>query len=409
MATNSDTAGGPPQPAGSLSPVERACTKDTVVFRPQGIPRIAQAFLSTKPGVRRSDVTSFLRQLIMLLEAGTPILKSLKTLAERSGRASSRRERRSRAATRDLIADITQYVEGGNPLWQAFDRHARHFDSVFVNLVKASEASGTLVTVLQRMVKYREERELLGKRVRGAMIYPVILVVACFGVMLLLTKLVVPEFEAMFERAKLEIPAATEWFLRTSNLFSSYWWVPIAAVVLLWLLYSFWYVRNPLRRLRADRIKLHLPVVGPIVHKNAIVELTRTMSLLLRSGLSMMATLELTRDAIHNRAVAEVLQALRNSIEKGEGMEAPLRAAAPTIPDEVGDMFITGEESGRVDAVADQVADLYEQEVQIAVESLGEALQPIFTVVVGLVVLVLFASLFYPLVTMIEQLSSASM
>lgn len=347
--------------------------------------------------VRHADVTVFLRQLIMLLEAGTPILKSLKALSQRG----------NNAALRAMVADIAQYVEAGNPLWQCFDRMPRYFDEVFVNLIKASEASGTLVTVLRRLVDYRENRELLRKRVRGAMAYPVVLVLVCVGVMLLITKFVVPEFKAMFEQQSIEIPAATEWFMWGADLFGTWWWTPIAVIVALWAVYRFWFIRNEVRRLAADRFKIKIPIIGPILHKNAIVEMTRTMSLLLRSGLSMMSTLNLTRKAIHNRAVAESLQGLRDSVEQGGGLEAPLRAASDVIPHVVADMFVTGEESGRVDAVAEQIADVYEEEVKIAVTSLGEILQPVFTILIGAVVVCLFIALFYPIVSMIESITAA--
>lgn len=348
--------------------------------------------------VRSADVTSFLRQLIMLLEAGTPLLKALRSLSQRG----------DRMAVRALVGDIALYVEAGNPLWQAFDRHPRYFDSVFVNLIKASEASGTLTTVLRRSVDYRQSREILMKRVRGAMVYPILLVAACLGVVLLLTNLVVPQFVEMFERANLEVPPATQIFLNAVDFFNAYWWVPVAVVFGLFVIYKAWYVRSPVRRLTADYVKIRIPIVGPIMHKNALVEMMRTMSLLLRSGLSMMSTLDLTRNAIHNLAVASTLQAIRDHIEAGGGLEEPLRHARRVIPDVVTDMLVTGEEAGRVDAVAEQVANVYEEEVEIAVNTLGETLQPIFTIFIGAIVLILFAALFLPIIGMIQQLGNAS-
>lgn len=346
--------------------------------------------------VRTADVTVFLRQLIMMLDAGMPILRSLKTLSKRG----------ERAAQRALVADIAGYVEQGNTLWQAFDRHPRYFDSVFVNLIKASEASGTLTTVLRRMVEYRERRELMIKRVRGAMIYPVMLVLACVGVLWLLTALVVPQFEDMFAKANLKIPPYTQAFLDGSHYVAHYMWVPFAVVIVLAIVYNFWWVRSPLRRLTSDRLKLKIPVVGKILHKNAIVEMTRTMALLMRSGLSMMATLELTRAAIHNSAVADSIQGIRDSVEQGGGLEEPMRRAHKVIPPVVTDMFVTGEETGRVDAIAEQIAVIYEEEVNIAVNTIGELLQPIFTVVIGVAVMALFFCLFFPLVSMMEKMSS---
>ena len=402
MASNAENSGSGPKrvkrsPRKKVSTTEAAPVKDDIIIRSNDVPTSQSAALFQRGNVRHVDVTNFLRQLIMLLEAGTPLLRSLKTLTMRGERAS----------TRALVSDIAEYVETGNPLWQAFDRHPRYFDTVFVNLIKASEASGTLVTVLRRLVDYREDRELLRKRVRSAMIYPVILILACFGVLLLLTNIVVPQFQEMFARSNLTIPPITQKFLSVSNFFQVWWWAPLAVIVALILVYRMWYIKNPVRRLNADRIKLHIPIVGPIIHKNAIVELTRTMSLLLRSGLSMMSTLDLTRNAIHNRAVAHSLQGVRDSVEVGGGLETPLREAVGIIPAVVTDMFVTGEESGAVDQVAEQIADVYEEEVKISVGGLGEALQPVFTLVVGMAVLLLFVALFLPLIGMLDSLGSA--
>jgi type II secretory pathway component PulF len=355
------------------------------------------ALAVTTGRVSERRVIDFLRQLIMLLRAGTPILRSLQTLSKRT----------SSAGTRALIADITQYVEAGNPLWQAFDRHNRYFDRVFVNLIKASEASGTLVTVLGRVVTYRSEQAMMRKRVRGAMIYPFVLVVACVGVMLLLTKFVIPEFKDIFEKANIETPAITQAIFKVSDFVGNYWWVPIPVLLLLFVGYKFGVSNSPLMRYYADSIKIRIPIVGSIIKKSALVELTRTLALLIRSGVPMMATLELTRSAITNRRIADCLQGVRDSIERGGGMEGPLRKSAPAIPHVMTDMIVTGEESGKVDEICEQIADIYEEEVEIETRSLGEALQPLFTVIVGIGVMILFVSLFLPLITSLDQIADS--
>lgn len=347
--------------------------------------------------VSERRVIDFLRQLIMLLRAGTPILRSLQTLSKRT----------SSASTRALISDITQYVEAGNPLWQAFDRHNKYFDRVFVNLIKASEASGTLVTVLGRVVTYRSEQAMMRKRVRGAMIYPFVLVVVCVLVMLLLTKFVIPEFKDIFEKANIPTPPMTQGIFRVSEFVGTWWWLPFPVILVLYIAYKLGVNNSPLMRYYADAIKIRIPIVGSIVKKSALVELTRTLALLIRSGVPMMATLELTRSAITNRRIADCLQGVRDSIERGGGMEGPLRKSAPAIPHVMTDMIVTGEESGKVDEVCEQIADIYEEEVEIETRSLGEALQPIFTVIVGIGVMILFVSLFLPLITSLDQLAGS--
>lgn len=344
---------------------------------------------------RSSDVTAFLRQLIMLLEAGTPILKSLKTLSNRG-----------RQGVRSLVSDICQYVEAGNPLWQAFERYPRHFDPVFVNNVKASEASGTLITVLNRLVTYRERRAILDKRVRGAMLYPVILLLMCFGVLLVITKYVIPSFKDMFDKMDITLPTFTTNFIAMSDFVGRYWWVGVIGLIVLYAFYKLVLMQHPLWRLRVDRVKLMIPILGPIVQQNAIVELTRTLALLLRSGLSIMVTLDLVRSAIYNKAVAHTLEAVRDSVERGGGFEQPLRDVDRIIPPIVTDMLVTGEESGSLDSIAEQVADTYEEEVNIKISTLGDALIPIVVVIIGLVVLMLAFAMGAPLLKLMDSLNA---
>jgi type II secretory pathway component PulF len=194
--------------------------------------------------------------------------------------------------------------------------------------------------------------------------------------------------------------------MRGANAVALFWWVPVVVVIGLVIVYKLWYVQNPLRRITADRIKLSIPIIGPILVKNSIVEFSRTLSLLLKSGLSMMATLELVRNAIHNRAFAQTIQAMRDSVERGSGLEQPLREASAIIPPVVTDMLVTGEESGRLDNIAEQIANTYEEEVNISISTLGEALQPILTIFLGVIVILLMLSVFLPMMTMVTQLGA---
>ncbi len=353
--------------------------------------------------IREHDITDILRQLIMLLDAGTPLLKSLQILSQRS----------ERPRIRALVADICSYVESGNALWQAFERHPHQFDPVFVNLVKASEASGTLTTVLKRLIVYRERREMLSRRMKGALWYPVVLVVVCCLVLLLIAKVVVPQFQDIF--TKLDIAGQLPWY--TTTLIStvetlSSWKVvvpAIAIVVILFFVYKAMVRVSPLWRVRADRWKMRLPKIGhSIVRKRAVVDFTHSLSLLLRSGLSMMVTLDLVRNVIHNKAMAQALQGVRDSVERGEGIEEPMRAAKGIFPPVVVDMLVTGEESGQLDDIAEHIAETYEEELNITIGTLGEMLQPILTILIGLVVLVLFLALFVPMITMMEKLGASA-
>lgn len=390
-------------------PAKKAGTRAVIMPAPESIVPEERGSVTAEVAVRRNmppaffrttrskHVNAFLRQLIMLLEAGTPLLKSLKTLADRN-----------RAGVRYMILDIAEYVESGNPLWQAFDRHVGRgkFTSVEVNLVKASEATGNLVPVLQRMVTYRERRELLKKRVAGAMLYPVILIVFCVGVFALITGFVIPQFEQIFDKFGQTLPAATQAVLNFSHFLAATWWMYFAGLIVLIVLYVLITRSSRVWRLRFDYLKLRLPVVGPILQGLAIVELSRSLAMLLKSGLSMMNTLELTRFSVGNEAVANVIQNVRDSVEHGEGIEPPLRQSPSIIPPVVADMLVTGEESGQIDRIAEQIADTYQEEVNIKVSTIGDALVPIVTVFLGVVVGALAVALFWPLIQMVTSLNA---
>jgi len=352
-------------------------------------------------GIRNRDITGFLRQLVMLLDAGTPILKSLKTLSRRG----------ERKGLRDMVAGITEYVEAGNPLWQAFAREGKHFRPVEVNLIKASEASGTLTSVLKRIADYREEQDRLRKFMQVAMIYPAFLVTLSLGLIIILAKFVIPAFKEVFEQMGAQIGGFSGFVMATADVIGSYWWLLVVAITILVALYYGWWIHNPLRKLASDQVKLRLPVFGYIIQRAVIAEFTRTFAMLLRSGISMMATLDLCKNSVGNRAYIGMIQDMRDSVESGEGLEGPMRQAEKKgyLPGVVVDMLLTGEESGSLEKVSDQIADTFEEEVEIAVSGLKEAITPIFVVGMGFVVGGLVLAMFLPLISMIETIAGGGL
>ncbi len=381
--------------------------------RPEAKPRSASAIpsVSAAPdtilsraggGVPKADITAFLRQLIMMLDAGTPILKSLKALSRRG----------ERKALRDMVGGIAEYVESGNPLWQAFAREGKHFPPVDVNLIKASEASGTLTAVLRRIADYREKKARLDKHIQVAMIYPAFLLSASVALVIILSAYVLPAFKDVFDTmADAEIGGFSLLVMDMADWVSSYWWLPVAILIGLIAIYKLYWVKDPLRRLQSDKLKLKIPIWGHIIQRGVIADFTRTLSMLLRSGISMMPTLDLCKSAVSNHTYIGVIQDLRDSVESGEGLEAPLRQAERDghMPGIVVDMLVTGEESGSLEKVADQIADIYEEEVEIAVNGIKEAITPIFVVGMGAVVGCMVLAMFLPLISMIESISGGAL
>jgi len=229
-------------------------------------------------------------------------------------------------------------------------------------------------------------------------------------VIMIIGKYVLPEFAKIFDQIGREgVPPFTKRFIATVDAITNFNNIIVTLIVLvvLFILYK-WLTTKPLYRLKADKWKLKIPYVGPnILRKTAIVEMTQNLQLLLGSGLSMMVTLDLVRNAVHNRAVGNVMQDLRDSVERGEGIEQPLRDVPRIVPAVVTDMLVTGEESGQLDRIAGQVAETYEEEVNIHINTLAELMPPILALVMGAFVLLLALAVFVPLITMLDQLQVA--
>ncbi len=343
--------------------------------------------------IRSREVTAFLRQMSMLIESGTSVTSGLRTLSERT----------TNPELRKLIADVRDHVEAGNPLWQGFERHPKYFSAVSVNLVKAGEASGTVPTVLRRLIEYREQRESLRRRLTRALIYPAIVVVAAVAFLFVVSKLVIPAFTEMFDEVNMEAPRLTRIVIGVANLIGNYWLLWLFLAIALAVFYKI-YSASPGGRLVVDRLKLKLPGSSRIATGAAVAEFTRTFALLLRSGVSILVTLDLIKKAMNNRAFGESLQAVRDSLERGEGLEAPLREN-DYVPPIVTDMIVTGEEAGTLDAISDRIADNYEEDVDTALNTISSLIEPVLAIGLGIIVLILVLTLFLPYVSMIDQIA----
>ena len=343
--------------------------------------------------VRPREITAFLRQLVMLIESGTPLTAGLRKLSERT----------SSRDLRALIVDVRDYVEAGHPLWQALEGHPKCFSPVSVNLVKAGEASGTVPTVLERLIEYRERTESLRRRVTRALIYPAIVVVAAVGFLFVVSKMVIPAFQEMFAEVGVEMPPLTKAVIGVARIVGDYWLLWLILAIGLIVAYKL-YAATPGGRMVVDRRKLKLPLVSRIATSAAVAEFGRSFALLLRSGVSILVTLDLIKDAMRNRAFGESLKAVRDSLERGEGLEVPLRQN-DLFPPIVTDMLATGEESGTLDSISDRIADIYEEDLQSALDTMSSLIEPVLAIGLGVVVLILVLTLFLPYVEMIGQIT----
>jgi type IV pilus assembly protein PilC len=347
-----------------------------------------------KSRVPAKVITSFLRQLVMLLEAGVTLLRAITTLGSRV----------SNKVFSAVLKDVGESIEAGNTFWQSLARHPKHFNTLFVSIVRAGEASGTLTGIITRLADYREKKDLLAKQVRAAMIYP--LVVLSVGVLILILFLVVvlPEFESIFTQFDIELPTITKVALATGRGLVNFWWLWIgivAAIIAAFISYA----KTPVGRLQVDLLKLKIPIFGQIITKRVVADFAHTFATLLSAGISILETLDLTKEAVGNVAFSQDLERVRESIERGEGLEKPLRQSK-VVPPIVTDMLATGEESGSIDKISLQMAEIFEKEVESSVAMLKSLIEPILILFLGLIVLFLVLSFFIPYTSIINQVTS---
>lgn len=346
-----------------------------------------------KSRVPEGVVTSYLRQLVMLLEAGVTLLRATNTLASRV----------SNKTFDKVLRDVAQRIEAGNTFWQSLASHPRYFNHLFVSIIRAGEASGTLTEIITRLADYREKQALLRRQVRSAMAYPFVIFAASAAVLILFLVFVLPEFESLFANFDIKLPAITRFALGASRGLVTFWWLwimivggVVAAIVA--------YGRTPGGRLNIDYWKLKMPIFGNILTLKVVADFAHTFATLLNAGISILETLDLTKEAVGNTAFAKDLVHVRESIERGEGLEKPLRQSK-VVPPIVTDMLATGEESGALDRVSLQMAIIFEKEVETSVNTLKSLIEPIMILGLGLVVMFLVLSFFWPYISIINQVT----
>ena len=364
-------------------PMEEESVFDKILGIAFGTPRIPQGI-----------ITSFLRQLVMLLEAGVPLLRAINTLSARV----------SHRAFGSLLKDVADRIESGNTLWQSLSHHPKYFNNLFVSVIKAGESSGTLTQIITQLTDYREKKALLRQQVQSALAYPLVIFAASIAVLILFLVLVLPEFETLFISFDIELPAITRWALAFAHGLVKFWWLWIAmTAALVGLVVA--YGRTPSGRLNIDRWKLKAPVFGTIMTQKVVADFAHTFATLLNAGISILETLDLTKEAVGNTAFAQDLQQVRESIERGEGLEKPLRRSK-VVPPLVTDMLATGEEAGALDRISLQMAVIFEKEVETSVNTLKSLIEPIMILGLGLVVMFLTLSFFWPYISIINQVSA---
>ncbi|HEX6598016.1 MAG TPA: type II secretion system F family protein [Gemmatimonadaceae bacterium] len=344
-----------------------------------------------KPGkISMRDIVIFTRQFSTMINAGLPLVQALDILAKQS----------ENKALKEVTLAVVFDVESGHTVADALRKHPKAFTELYVNMVAAGEAGGILDTILMRLATFMEKNDALVRKVKGAMIYPgVIMSVAAIAIVVLLI-FVIPTFEKMFASVGLALPLPTRVVIGMSQFLQHYWWAMIVGVVVAIQAYKKYYA-TPDGKLVIDRLMLKAPVLGDVLRKSSVSRFTRTLGTLIGSGVSILDGLEITAKTSGNRVIQDAIMESRASIAGGETISAPLQKSQ-VFPPMVISMIAVGEQTGGLDEMLSKIADFYDEEVDAAVSGLLAMMEPLMIVFLGVVVGGMVVAMYLPIFDMIN-------
>src|SRR5688500_2611513 len=344
-----------------------------------------------KPGkVSMRDIVIFTRQFSTMINAGLPLVQALTILAEQSEDAN----------LKEISKQVVFDVESGNTVADALGKHPSAFSVLYVNMVAAGEAGGILDTSLMRLAVFMEKNDALIRKVKGAMIYPGVIMTVAGGAIIVLLVFVIPTFQRMFAEVGIPLPLPTRIVIGMSKALASYWYLMVAGVVALGYAFKQYYATQD-GKLVIDRLALKAPVLGDVLRKSAVSRFTRTLGTLIGSGVSILDGLEITAKTSGNRVIQDAIMESRASIAGGETISAPLKKSQ-VFPPMVISMINVGEQTGGLDEMLTKIADFYDEEVDAAVSGLLSLMEPVMIVFLGVVVGGMVVAMYLPIFDMVN-------
>jgi type IV pilus assembly protein PilC len=352
--------------------------------------------LFSRKTVKSKTLMIFTRQLATLIDAGLPLLRGLNVLAKQE----------KDAVLRNTINALADAVQGGSTFSESMAQHPRIFNKLYINMVKAGELGGVLELVLQRLAEFQEKAQRIKNKVLAAMAYPVIVLLIAIAIMLFLLAFIVPKFEQIFKDmlGNKPLPPLTQWVINASNAIKSQWyWIALAifGIVVIYKMVA----RTPGGRAFIDRMMLRAPLFGDLTRKSSISRFSRTLGTLVTSGVPILQALNITRDTAGNAIVADAVTKVHDAVKEGESIVQPLEASG-VFPPMVISMVDVGEETGQLPEMLLKIAEVYDDEVDNAVEGLTSLLEPIMIVLLALIVGTIVIALFMPLISIIQNMQN---
>jgi type IV pilus assembly protein PilC len=342
--------------------------------------------------VSSEEMVMFILQLSSLIGSGIPILASLESLYQQIENKEFKK----------VIGSVVSSVEGGDSFSQALARHPQLFPAIFVHMVRAGEVSGRLETILARYAEFSERQADMQQKVKGALFYPGILLCAGVAVILFIVTFVIPQFAGIFVKAGIKLPLPTVILYNIGKAIKQFWFLALFGFVALGAGTKYFAGRSD-GRFFFDRLKLRLPLVGMLFRKVAISRFTRTLGILVGSGVPVLASLAIAKEVCGNEVIGRVVADVSRAAERGEKISDPLKASKE-FPSDTVQMIAVGEETGNLDGMLSKAADFYDMSVEYSIKKLTTLIEPLFLVVIGTLIGFIMASMLLPIFDMMKIL-----
>lgn len=344
-------------------------------------------------GVSSKERVLFTRQLSTLVKAGLPITQALNTATDQV----------NNTKFKGTLKKVSTSVEGGVSLSEAFSQFPKLFDHIFVSLVNAGEQSGTLDKTLQRLADQQEKQQQILRKVRGALIYPLIVLVVIVGVVIFMVTTVLPQVGNLYNELGQKLPALTAGLLGISNFIIRFWYVFLFLLIIL-IFSARAYAKSPRGEKVFDRLKLNVPIISPLLRKVYAARFTRTLSSLVNSGVPLLEAMDIAGESVDNLIIYDIITKAGEKVRTGESLSGALNSH-DEIPKLVSQMIRVGEESGALGTMLEKVASYFEEEVDQTVKNLSGIIEPIMIVLLGLIVIVIVVAVLFPIYNLVTLIN----
>ncbi|NUM56450.1 MAG: type II secretion system inner membrane protein GspF [Candidatus Hydrogenedentes bacterium] len=335
--------------------------------------------------ISQRDISLMTRQLAVLLQAGMPLVEALGALMEQTANP---RLRKTIFAVRDKVNE-------GVTLGDALSAHKRIFSELYINMVRAGEQSGALESVLFRIADITERADRLKRKVTSMLAYPILMALVGISIVTFMMTFVVPKIVRIFTAQKRELPFITELMINTSQFIRDWWFLLVGGAIGVYVLWRFW-VSRPEGRLRWDRFKMKLPLVGPLYIKMISTRFARTLGTMLQSGLTMMNALDVVKSVLGNKVVEASMDDVKSGVRRGRDLTVPLRETG-FFPPMLLHMVELGQRSGEIENMLIKVADTYDEDIEMTVDGIVSLLEPMMILIMGVFVGFLVMSILLPI------------